>query len=85
MVSDGPESGAESLWRRTGSGWERIWRARAKRTLWGDEEAPLAAARRPETARRPRRPRIVESRARVGDWCWAEERAEAESTTVALG
>ena len=67
----GPESGAESFWRRTGSGWERIWRARTNRAQWGEAAALLDVAWRPlrwpETARRPRRLRILERRVRLRD------------------
>jgi hypothetical protein len=45
-----PQSGAESLWRLTGSGGAKIWMARAKSPWW----VRVAGAQRPEAARRRR-------------------------------
>lgn len=44
------QSGAESLWRLTGSGGAKIWMARAKSPWW----VRVAGAQRPEAARRRR-------------------------------
>ena len=58
------------MWMRTGPGWARIWRARTKKALWEEaaEAGETAGARQPprwpETARRRRRPSMLE-------WRWS--------------
>ena len=61
VSTDRPVSGAETIWRRTGPGWARIWRARKKTALWEEaaEAEVTSGAWRPETERRRRRPSML--------------------------